>query len=208
MFIYFWDRERQSMNGGGAEREGHTESETGSRLRAVSTEPNAGLELTDHEISTWAEVRRLTHWTTQPPQTSFEGQIEQISKKTSVMPSLASFFSSYPRPLPPHVQPWCILYSNLSLCQLFRDFNCQGAQLLTYVWIASFLFNLIARKLTSSTSFFKLPSILHLEFTVIKVAWIIIDCFFGTVIIYAIICSTHINNSFSGEIVEITREGK
>ena len=32
VFIYFWDRERQSMNGGGAEREGDTESETGSRL--------------------------------------------------------------------------------------------------------------------------------------------------------------------------------
>ena len=31
-FIYFWDRERQSMNGGGAEREGDTESETGCRL--------------------------------------------------------------------------------------------------------------------------------------------------------------------------------
>ena len=31
-FIYFWDRERQSMNGGGAEREGDTESETGSKL--------------------------------------------------------------------------------------------------------------------------------------------------------------------------------
>ena len=30
--VYFWDRERQSMNGGGAEREGDTESETGSRL--------------------------------------------------------------------------------------------------------------------------------------------------------------------------------
>ena len=52
-FIYFWDRERQSMNGGGAEREGDTESETGSRLRAVSPEPDAGLELTDHEIVTW-----------------------------------------------------------------------------------------------------------------------------------------------------------
>ena len=33
------------MNGGGAEREGDTESEAGSRLRAVSTEPDAGLEL-------------------------------------------------------------------------------------------------------------------------------------------------------------------
>ena len=51
-FIYFWDRERQSMNGGGAEREGDTESEAGSRLRAISPEPDAGLELTDREIVT------------------------------------------------------------------------------------------------------------------------------------------------------------
>ena len=50
MFIYFGDRERQSTNGGGAEREGDTESETGSRLRAVSPKPDAGLELTDREI--------------------------------------------------------------------------------------------------------------------------------------------------------------
>ena len=41
------------MNGGGAEREGDTTSETGSRLRAVSPEPDAGLELTDREIVTW-----------------------------------------------------------------------------------------------------------------------------------------------------------
>ena len=46
------DRERQSMSRGGAEREGDTESEAGSRLRAVSTEPDAGLELTDCEIMT------------------------------------------------------------------------------------------------------------------------------------------------------------
>ena len=53
-FIYFLgDRERQSMNGGGAEREGDTESETGSRLRAISPEPDAGLELPDREIATW-----------------------------------------------------------------------------------------------------------------------------------------------------------
>ena len=41
------------MNEGGAEREGDTESETGSRLRAVSTEPDTGLELTDYEMVTW-----------------------------------------------------------------------------------------------------------------------------------------------------------
>ena len=40
------------MNRGGAEREGDTESETGSRCRAVHTEPDGGLELTDHEIMT------------------------------------------------------------------------------------------------------------------------------------------------------------
>ena len=67
IFIYFWDRERQSMSGGGAEREGDIESEAGSRLWAISTEPDAGLELTDCEIVTWAEVGHLTDWATQAP---------------------------------------------------------------------------------------------------------------------------------------------
>ena len=40
------------MSGGGAEREGDTESETGSRLQAVSTEPDAGLKPTNREIVT------------------------------------------------------------------------------------------------------------------------------------------------------------
>ena len=44
--------ERQSTSGGGAGREGGAESEAGSRLRAVSTEPDVGLELTDREIMT------------------------------------------------------------------------------------------------------------------------------------------------------------
>ena len=60
------------MNRGGAEREGDTESEAGSRLWAVSTEPDAGLELTDREIMTWAEVVRSTDWATQAhPQALF-----------------------------------------------------------------------------------------------------------------------------------------
>ena len=46
------ERRRQSASGGGAESEGDTESEAGSRLRAVSTEPDVGLELTNHEIMT------------------------------------------------------------------------------------------------------------------------------------------------------------
>ena len=40
MFIFERERERE------AEREGDTESEAGSRLRAVSTEPDVGLEPT------------------------------------------------------------------------------------------------------------------------------------------------------------------
>ena len=48
------------MSWGGAEREGDAESEAGSRLQAASTEPVAGLELTNHEIMTWAEVGHLT----------------------------------------------------------------------------------------------------------------------------------------------------
>ena len=56
------------MSGNGAEREGDTESEAGSRLWAVSTEPDMGLEPTDREIMTWAEVGRLTDWATQAPQ--------------------------------------------------------------------------------------------------------------------------------------------
>ena len=67
MFIYFWQTERQSMSRGGAEREGDTESEAGSRLRALSTEPDAGLELTDRKIMTWAEVGCSTDWATQAP---------------------------------------------------------------------------------------------------------------------------------------------
>ena len=51
----------------GAEREGDPESKAGSRLWAVSTELNAGFKLTDSEIMTWAEVRRLTDWATQEP---------------------------------------------------------------------------------------------------------------------------------------------
>ena len=48
------DGETQSVSRGrgGAEREGYTESEVDSRPRGISTEPNAGLELTNREIKT------------------------------------------------------------------------------------------------------------------------------------------------------------
>ena len=68
MFICFW--ERDSASGGGAEREGNTEPKAGSRLWAVSTEPDAGPELMNHEIMTWAEVGGSTDRATQAPQIS------------------------------------------------------------------------------------------------------------------------------------------
>ena len=67
VFIYFWERARQSSSRGGAEREGDPEYEAGSRLWAVSTKPDAGLELTNCEIMTWVKVRRLTDWANQAP---------------------------------------------------------------------------------------------------------------------------------------------
>ena len=63
MFIF----ETECDRGSGRERETHTESEDGSRLWAVSTEPNVGLGLRNCEIMTWAEVWHLTDWATQAP---------------------------------------------------------------------------------------------------------------------------------------------
>ena len=44
------------MSGGGAERQGERER-VPSRLHAVSTKPDAGLKLTNHEIMTCAETK-------------------------------------------------------------------------------------------------------------------------------------------------------
>ena len=44
------------MSRGGAEGEGDTESEAGSRLPAVSTEPDMGLKLLNGEIMTQDKV--------------------------------------------------------------------------------------------------------------------------------------------------------
>ena len=59
-YLFLRERERQSMIGGGVERVRGTDSEAGSRLPVVSTEPDVGLELTDYEIMARAEVGRLT----------------------------------------------------------------------------------------------------------------------------------------------------
>ena len=48
------------MSSGGAEREGDRESKADSRLQAVSTETDVGLELINCEIMTSAKVRCST----------------------------------------------------------------------------------------------------------------------------------------------------
>ena len=73
MFIYFWERETETEteteteHEPGRSRGKDTESEAGSRLGVVSTEPDAGLELMGCEIMSWAEVVHLTDWTTHAP---------------------------------------------------------------------------------------------------------------------------------------------
>ena len=70
MFIYFWERETETdteHEWERAEGEEDTESKAGSRLRAVSTEPDAGLEPMNRKIMTWAEVGLPTDWATRAP---------------------------------------------------------------------------------------------------------------------------------------------
>ena len=52
LFLRERETDRQSVSGGGTEREADTESEAGSRLRAVTIEPDVGLEPTNREIMT------------------------------------------------------------------------------------------------------------------------------------------------------------
>ena len=52
IYLLLRDRETQSVSRGGVEKGGDTESEAGSRLRAVSTAPDAGLKFTNCKIMT------------------------------------------------------------------------------------------------------------------------------------------------------------
>ena len=61
MFIYFW----KSTSGGGEETKEDGKSKVGSELTAQSL--MQGLELTDREIMTGAEIGRSTDWATQAP---------------------------------------------------------------------------------------------------------------------------------------------
>ena len=59
LFIYLTERERDRMSRRRAERKGERDS-IPSRLRAVSAEPDMGLELTNQEIMTWSEIKSRT----------------------------------------------------------------------------------------------------------------------------------------------------
>ena len=50
--VYLSLRKRDTEQEWGRDREGDTESEAGSRLQAVSTEPDEGLKLKNREIMT------------------------------------------------------------------------------------------------------------------------------------------------------------
>ena len=60
--LFLRERDR-AWAGEGAETEGDTESQVGSKC-ADSSEPDVGLEFMNHEIMTWAEVGRLNDWAT------------------------------------------------------------------------------------------------------------------------------------------------
>ena len=52
VYLFLKEKERQSVSKGEAEREEDTESEAGSRLQAVSTEPDVRPELLNCKIMT------------------------------------------------------------------------------------------------------------------------------------------------------------
>ena len=70
------ERERERER----EREGDTESEAGSRLPAINTEPNARLEPTDLEIVTRAKVTQLT----EPPRCPYNFFLLKIVRKLPI----------------------------------------------------------------------------------------------------------------------------
>ena len=103
-FIYFWDRERQSMNGGGAEREGDTESETGSRLHFHTLKKTFG--------DTWVaqSVKRPT-----------SAQV-MISQFLSLSPTLGSVLPAQsPEPPSDSVSPSLSAPPPLVLCLCLKN---------------------------------------------------------------------------------------
>ena len=110
MFIFERETEHKWE---GAEREGDTESEAGSRFWAVSTVPDMGLEPMDCEIMTWAEVGCTTDGDTQEP-------LDLLMQCCSFMPP--SLGSCWSLSLKPPVSEWCRALSLLTYF-LLRPFR-------------------------------------------------------------------------------------
>ena len=97
-------RERQRVSRGGAERRGDSESEAGSRLWTVSTEPDTGLKLTSHEIMTWAEVSAYPTEPPSRPRLCFPLKekllgawvAQSVKRPTSAQVTISRFMSSSP----------------------------------------------------------------------------------------------------------------
>ena len=103
------------MSRGVVETEGDTESEAGSRLRAVGTEPDVGLELMNPEIMTRAEVRCLIDGATQAPLTHFllagaggEKGKEPIHTYNSLVPVVPVGQVRPPFPCPSQTVPFAL----------------------------------------------------------------------------------------------------
>ena len=65
--VYLFLRQRDTEHEWGRGRKRGRQNLKQTRLRAVSTEPDMGLELMNHEIMTWAKVGCLTDWAIQAP---------------------------------------------------------------------------------------------------------------------------------------------
>ena len=71
IFLFTFERESAWAGQGQRERETQNPKQSPGWLQAVSTEPDAGLKLTNREIMTWAKVGRLTNCATQAPQNQY-----------------------------------------------------------------------------------------------------------------------------------------
>ena len=80
--LFIFERERECM-----QRETHTESEVGSKLWAVHTEPDTGLELTNREIMISAKVRCLMEWATWVPQDKYF--LKEVTHLSLIWPSMS-----------------------------------------------------------------------------------------------------------------------
>ena len=83
--LFSFERDR-ACAGEGQRAEGDPESKAGSRLWAVGTETDTGLELANHEITTWAEGRQ-TDWATQasPQKRQAEERRKRLSQNNTLL---------------------------------------------------------------------------------------------------------------------------